>query len=468
MSQYAKDKGSFRDRNSTVFRRDKEIVRGISQQALQNWERLSQTTFFARYGASGHIVATERVDIPNPLAHGIQGEWVTFLKHQRIPFVSYPYEWCFGMLKDAALLHLELLSAALDEDMILKDASAFNIQWNGVTPVFVDVPSFEVLQPGDPWVGYRQFCEMFLNPLMLQAYKGVAFQPWLRGAIDGIPIDQMAGLLTGRDAWRPSVFLNVHLQSKLQKKFGRTNRDFRATLRNAGFNRELIKANIHRLKKALTSLRLKANKSEWSDYTETHSYVDKELEEKQDFVRCAVQDRHWKMVWDLGCNTGVFSVLAAENADYVMAMDHDPLVVEHLYQRQKRQGANTILPLTMNIADPSPNLGWRGAERQRLEERGLPDLVLCLALIHHIVISANVPIREFIDWLASLRACLIIEFPTREDEMVQTLLANREDQYSDYYLESFEDCLRGHFDIVEMKSLKSGKRFIYFACPRLQ
>ncbi len=148
------------------------------------------------------------------------------------------------MLKDAALLHLELLLAALDEDMILKDSSAYNIQWQGVRPVFIDIPSFEVLPPGEPWVGYRQFCQLFLYPLFLQAYKNVDFHPWLRGSIDGIDPVQINNLMSVRDRFRPGVFTNVYLQAKLQEKFSGTRKDVKNDLKNAGFNKQLIRANI--------------------------------------------------------------------------------------------------------------------------------------------------------------------------------------------------------------------------------
>jgi hypothetical protein len=138
------------------------------------------------------IVATEDLgEAPPP--------WAVLLRHERIPFVSYPYEWPFSLLKRAALLQLDLLTEAIGAGLILKDASPYNVQWNGASPVFIDVGSFERLREGEAWAGYRQFCQLQLYPLMLQAFRNVPYQPWLRGAIDGITPAEMRALLRLRD-----------------------------------------------------------------------------------------------------------------------------------------------------------------------------------------------------------------------------------------------------------------------------
>lgn len=467
MTNYQFEPGSFRDRNSRVFYCDNAVFRGLSEQAFNEWKALSSTRFFARFMAEGKLVHTEQVDIAEVWDSNLVGEWAAVLKHQTIPFISYPYEWTFGMLKDAALLLLELLLAALDEDMILKDSSAFNVQWKGAKPVFIDIPSFEKLIPGEPWVGYRQFCQMFLYPLFLQAYKDVPFQPWLRGNIDGIEPEYCNNLMSVRDLLRPGVLTHVYLQTKMQVKYAKTQRDIKGDLRAAGFNKGLIKANESRLSKIIQGLTWKRTKSQWLDYTSDNSYTDIDREMKMAFVRNAVMSCPWNLVWDLGCNIGTYSRIAAENARYVVAMDADQLAVERFYQALKAEGNTSILPLVSNLADASPNLGWRGLERNALTERGKPDLTLCLALIHHIVISANIPLNEFIDWLTSLCTSLVIEFVTKEDPMVKTLLRNKEDNYDDYEIEYFEQCLGRAFDVAQRRMLTSGTRILYFAQSRV-
>jgi SAM-dependent methyltransferase len=462
---FDREPGSYRDRNSSVFYHNGGIFRGISAKALANWKRLTATRFFADFMTRGSIVPTAMVSEPN-WGNPAQA-WAAVLKHDRIPFVSYPYEWSFGMLKDAALLHLELMLAALAEDFILKDSSAYNVQWRGARPVFIDIPSFEMLEQGQPWVGYRQFCELFLYPLMLLAYKGVDFRPWLRGSIDGISAASLRPLLSPRDLMRPGVVTHVVAHNALQRRYSGSERNVRSALAEAGFDKRLIVRNVLNLRKIISRMVPGGDKTEWSDYARTHSYGEADFEAKRAFVREAARFRRWRRAWDLGCNTGTFSQIAAEHADYVVAMDGDWMAVEHLYQSQKeRADGGSILPLVVNLADPSPGQGWRGRERKPLPDRGKPDFTLCLALIHHIVIGANIPMADFMRWLAGLGTALVIEFIGRDDEMAETLLRNKDDQYDDYRAEVFEVLLSEHFDVRDSQTLKGGKRSIYFALPK--
>lgn len=381
------------------------------------------------------------------------------------------------MLKDAALLQLELLQAALAEGMILKDASSFNIQWIGSSPIFIDIPSFTPLSPGEPWVGYRQFCQLFLYPLLLQAYKDIPFQPWLRGNIDGISPQDCGQLMSVRDLLRPGVFSHVYLQAKAQTRYAESGQpashdkphlqqDLKKDLRSAGFHTALIQANVSRLTKLIQSLSWKRSRSMWSDYTQQLPYTDAEQAQKADFVQRVTHARPWSMVWDLGCNTGTFSRIAAQNATMVVAMDVDALVIERFYQALKTEGDTKILPLVSNLADPAPNLGWRGTERRSLDHRAQPELILSLALIHHMVISANIPLHEFIHWLAGFKAAVIIEFVTRDDPMVQTLLRHKDDHYADYETAYFEQCLSAAFGVIERQPLASGTRILYYGQPK--
>ena len=460
--------GSFRDRTSRVFYRDGAVLRGLNAHAAQEWEVLKTEPFFQQSMAEGKIVRTEQVIPTDASPSPRDGQWSILLKHQAIPFISYPYEWPFSMLQAAALLTLELQAAALNVDMTLKDATPFNVQWSGSQPVFIDIPSFERLRPGEPWVGYRQFCQLFLYPLFLQAYKDIPFQPWLRGSLEGIEPAQCAQLMSLRDMLRPGVLSHVILQAKAQASYAQTERNLKKDLRQAGFHKTLIQANVSRLRKLVAQLTWKQSQSTWSGYTEALPYTEREQHQKADFVRRITHSRRWNIVWDLGCNTGTFSRIAAENADYVLAMDIDTLVIERFYRELTRDRSPNILPLISNVADPAPNLGWRGLERKALVERGRPDLTLCLALLHHVVISAHIPLREFITWLASLGTALVIEFVTRDDPMVRTLLRHKADHYTDYDLEYFERCLADAFVIDRQETLESGTRRLYYARSKHQ
>ena len=458
--------GSFRDPESRVFYSGDEVLRSLSADGLEDFEALASTKFYERFMADGRLVKTELVpggEAPQTFVKESAG----VLRHERIPFVSYPYEWPFSMLKDAALLQLDLLLAALEEDMILKDSSPYNVQFKGSKPVFVDLGSFERLRDGEPWVGYRQFCMLYLYPLMLQAVKDVEFHPFLRGAIDGITPAQMRGLVSNRDRFRKGFYLNVFLHSKLERRHADRGGEVKSEVKKAGFKKELIVANVRRMRKTVERLEWSPPQGVWVSYGERNSYTDDDARRKDEFVREVATSQPWDLTWDIGANNGRYSRIAAEGSRSVLAVDADQGPIELLYRSLRDEGDETHPELTMNLADPSPNLGWRGLERKALPERGAPDLVLALALIHHVTIAANVPVAEFVGWLASLGTSLVIEFPTREDPMVKKLLAPKRDGlHPDYERESFERALSGAFDVERRERLESGTRLLYFARPK--
>jgi hypothetical protein len=464
MNEIALEPGSFRDRTARVFYHNGKIYRGLSSAALREWEALASAKFFRRFSDSGGIVSTSQTDLSS-IPFSSTNQWAGVLEHERLPFISYPYEWSFEMLRDAALLQLDLLLAALDEGMSLKDASAYNVQWKGAAPVFVDVASFYKRTAGEPWVGYRQFCQLFLYPLLLQAYRDVPFQPWLRGNIDGMDAEVCLRLLSARDYLRAGVLAHVYLQAKAQAAYGSTTRNVRADLHKAGFDVRIIKTNAARLRALVAGLTWNPGQSTWSDYVKCGHYDASDATQKRDFVSAVAATRQWSLAWDIGCNVGVFSRIVAESARYVVAMDADYVAVDRLYRALKGERVRNILPLVFNVTDPSPALGWRNLERKRLNERGRPELVLALALIHHVVIGGNIPMAEFLHWLHELGGDLVIEFVTREDPMVAALLRNKEDHYADYHQDVFERELAGRFTIVRQQALGSGTRVMYHARP---
>jgi hypothetical protein len=465
----APDGGSFRDPDGRIFRIHGEIVRALSEEGAANWSAFEESGLLARLVESGDVVETttgsaaelEAVSSADP-----GGQWVTALRHERLPFVSYPYEWTFSMLRDAALLQLRVTREALGVGLALKDATPYNVQWRGARPVFIDVGSFERARPGEPWLGYRQFCMLSLYPLLLESYRGVPFQPWLRGSLEGIHPAEARSLLRGRDTLKRGVFKHVALHAKLERSHAGGEKDVRKELKDAGFAKGLIEANLKGLEKLVKGLAAPGDPTEWSDYRATCSYSDEDTRAKEKFVRAAVLRRPRSLVWDLGANDGRYSRIAAEGSAYTIALDVDHGVVDRLYRTLANEEVRTILPLVGDIADPSPGLGWRGRERLPLAQRGSPDLVLALALVHHLIISRTIPQRELIDWLADLGSELVIEFPDREDVMVKRLLARkREGSHPDYTRDDFEQLLRSRFAILAGAELPSGTRAVYHAAP---
>ena len=459
--------GSFRDRDGRVFYDDHgRVLRGLSANAWRQWQTLQKSIGFSRFMAEGRVIGTEpfndiRVD---------DTAWAGVLLHERIPFVSYPFEWSFGMLKDAALLHLNLLTEGLAENLTLKDGTAYNVQFRGARPVFIDVASFESLVADRPWSGYRQFCQTMLYPLILQAYKNGPFHPWLRGRLDGITPQECWNLMSFRDFFRRGVRSHVWLHAWLQGSKSIEQNHTAQSLGQSGFQKEMLAANFQNLTRVISGLEWADARSNWSDYDQNHSYTAEDRQHKEAFVRRCVATQAWTLSWDIGCNTGTFSRIAAENSQQVVALDADHLCIERLYQSLKseplRQGGE-ILPLVSNLADQVAGLGWRGRERSSLTQRGQPDLVLSLALIHHLVIGCGIPLAEWLEWLADLRSHLVIEFVTPEDPMASQLLRRRSGDCPDYTVANFESELHRLFEVTDSLPLSSGTRTLYFAHSRV-
>ncbi|MCM0679121.1 class I SAM-dependent methyltransferase, partial [Micromonospora phytophila] len=411
--------GSFRDPANRIFHLGDDVLRGLDEQAALQWRALAASDFFPPLLAAGKVCGTEVAE-PALLPSG--DGWAAVLRHERIPFVSHPYEWSFGMLRDAALLHLEIVRAALPAGFTTKDGSAYNLQWRGAQPVFIDVGSFTPVRDGEPWAGYRQFCQTLLYPLLLGAHLGLDFQPWLRARVDGIEPDEMRPLFRGARRLLPGVLTHVHLHGAMQSRnAGASTTDVRAQLRAAGYSREMALATVRGIEKLVRRLDRPPAASHWADYQRTCAYTADDRAAKERFVAEAmVGGPRPRLVLDLGANDGRYARLAARHADYVVAVEQDPTVVDELYRALRAEGERRILPLVMDLADPSPGGGWRGVERASFADRADADVVLALAVVHHLAIGRNVPLPEVVDWLVGLAAPggrIVVEFVHPEDPM---------------------------------------------------
>ncbi len=457
-----RDRGSFRDPDGFIVSQGERIFRVVLPSAVERWRQFADSGLAAELQSAGLLVPTHEV-APDALAsESALPIGAIVLEHERVPFVSYLYEWTFDMLRAAALLQLEIVERSLKHGWIVKDATAYNVQFRGATPLFIDVLSFAPLQQGEPWAGYNQFCRMMLYPLMLEAYKRVPFQPWLRSELEGIDPVVFGRMFRGVERLRPGVLSHVIAQAYLQRKFSSADYSVRQQIKSAGMTPEMITRNVRKLRKLLLDLHLPKESTAWSDYSRTH-YANDALARKEAFVRESIAGRRFQLVWDLGCNDGRFSRLAADAADTVVAMDSDAGSVNRLYCELRKQDRTNILPLMINVANPSPAQGWASSERASLIERGKPQLTLALALVHHLVISANVPPRALLEWLSQITHELVVEFISKEDAMVQRLLLNKDDTYTDYNRVAFERYLQQYFRITSGTELPGGTRFLYHA-----
>lgn len=452
------DGGSFRDPDGRVFLRDGKVLRGLSPFGAAEWKAASAAPFYQAAVAAGRMVRSDERPAEAP--------WALVLEHERVPAVSFPYEWGFGMLKDAALLTLDLQLTALAEGFTLKDGSPYNVQFLGTKPVFIDVGSLERNRPGSVWAGYRQFCEQFLYPLMLRAHRGIPHAPWLRGRLAGVTAADARRLLGLRASLKPGVFAHVHLQSRLQERHQADEADLRLELAAAGAGPELVAAGLRGLRTVVADLAWEPPASAWSGYGCGEHYSEPDLKTKDSFVRAAAAARPRRLAWDLGANRGDYSRALAESAGTVLALDADAAVHEHLYRTLKETGEARILPLNLDLADPSPDQGWRGAERPRLERRAAPDFVLALAVLHHLRLGAGVPTAELVAWLASLGAEAVVEFVAKEDVAAKRLLARKDDRYGDWTRAAFEAALAPRFVTVRSAELNGGLRVLYRLRPR--
>jgi hypothetical protein len=456
---------SFRDPATRVFYADGRVYRGLDERAAADWNALSATKFFPELVADHRAVATTVVE-PGQVPAAATDGFALVLEHERIPFVSYPYEWTFDMLRDAAILHLEILLAAFEEGVTMKDGYAFNVQFRGVAPTFIDIGSFE-RSSGGPWVGYRQFCQTFLYPLLLEAHLGVPFQRYLLGHLDGLEPTEMRRIFGGRRRFKKGVFRHVYLHSVAENRVTQGSEKMRDDLSKAGFGAELAKATVRKLLKLVQGLHSKRADSGWKAYREQCSYTDDDRAAKDRFVRSAAAAIAPGSTWDLGANDGVYARLVADQGGYVVAVDSDDVTVNAMYRALREDGVTNVLPLVMNLVDPSPARGWRGQERRAFTDRGAPDLVLALALVHHLAIAANIPLPQVVDWFRSLGGALVVEFVGVDDPMTQRLLANKPaGLYPDYRLDAFEALLAEHYTVTAREQLPSGTRTLFRAEPR--
>jgi len=445
--------GSFRDPSGFVFTLDGEYYRQVNNVYADTWNAFLSSGLYKRLTQTRLLIEhtdADGVTAPAPdIAHAV-------IKPQRVGFVSYPYEWSFSQLKDAALATLEIQKIALEHEFSLKDCSAYNIQFVDGSPLFIDSLSFEPLREGEPWVAYRQFCQHFLAPLSLMAYRDVRLSSLLRTNIDGIPVDLASALLPFRTRFSFGLLSHIHLHARSQRKFSGT-----TVVKRRAVSKLALRGLVDNLEATIRRLTWEPHGTEWGDYYEATNYTDDAMKAKGEIVRRFVESAAPRTAWDLGANTGLFSRIAADSGARTVAFDIDPSAVEKNYRAVRQNEEKNLLPLVLDLTNPSPGLGWAHRERGSLLTRGPVDLVMGLALIHHLAISNNVPLNNAMEFFAQAGHWAIIEFVPKEDSQVKRLLATREDVFPDYHLEGFRKAASAHFDIVETKEVPGSERTLF-------
>jgi hypothetical protein len=450
--------GSFRDPSGFVFERDGALYRQVNLAYRADYDRLVSSGLDRALIDDGWLIPHAEVDEEpsDPQAA------YRILLLERVPFLSYPYEWCFGQLKAAALLTLGLQRRAIAHGMSLKDASAFNVQFLGGRPIFIDTLSFEAYRDGEPWVAYGQFCRHFLAPLALMSRGDVRLNQLLRPSLDGVPLDLASRLLPWRTRLDPRLLVHLHLHARAERDFSGGDR----TPKARPFPRRAMFGLLDHLESAIESLRWEPRGTEWADYYDATNYTDGATDHKLALVAEFLDEIRPSVVWDLGANTGRFSRLAADRGAYTVALDVDPACVERHFLGLIDRGESEILPLRIDLTNPSPSLGWDHRERLSLIDRGPADLCLALAVVHHLAISGNVPLGRVASFLRRACRSLIIEFVPKEDSQVRRLLNSRPDVFDDYTREGFESAFVEHFAIERAEPIAESERTLYLMRAR--
>jgi ribosomal protein L11 methylase PrmA len=450
---------SFRDPAGFVFTRDGNLFRQVNAAGAADYDRLMASGLYEELVSRGWLVPHVEADVAEcvPGAHRV-------LQPERIGFISYPYEWSFSQLQDAALLTLDAQLLALEHGLSLKDASAYNVQFRGGRPVLIDTLSFEAYDEGRPWVAYRQFCQHFLAPLALMARTDVRLSQLLRSFIDGIPLDLASKVLPGSTRWNFGLAMHLHLHARSQRAHAATDDGGTASAsraRTVSVSRRGLEGLLQGLRSTVAKLAWKPAGTEWGDYYQATNYDESAFAEKHRLVQSFLASAAPRTVWDLGANTGVFSRIASQAGADTVAFDIDPAAVERNYRQARHEGGAQPLPLLLDLTNPSPGLGWAGSERDSLEARGPADCVMALALIHHIAISNNVPLANIARYLSRLGRKLVIEFVPKADSQVRRLLASREDIFGNYDQAGFEAAFSQYFTIQRSEPVEGSERRLY-------
>ena len=447
-----KHSASFRDPSGFIFIKKGKISRAINFSYQKHYDLLISSGLYDRLTSENLLIHHHEIENDSPENQKIY----KIIQPTNIEFISYPYEWSMSQLKDAALITLRIQKIALEYGMIIKDATAFNIQFHDGKPIFIDTLSFEKYNEGEPWVAYRQFCMHFLAPLLLMKYKDLRMIKLLSLFIDGVPLDLTKNLLPIKSFFKVSNFSHIYLHS-LSERPGLLNNK----KRSISISKNGMFALIENLEKSIRGIKLKIRKSFWRDYYFDNSYSKTEFEKKEKFVEEYIMIINPVSVIDLGANTGLFSRIASNRNIYTISTDSDPYCVELNYRKVKQKQGKNILPLLLDLTNPSPNLGWNNLERNSFLKRDKVGAVLALAIIHHLSITNNVPFEKLISFFSQLSDHLIIEFVPKEDIQVKSLLMNRKDIYDSYNIEYFEKVFMCHYNIIRQDTFTQSGRTLY-------
>ena len=451
--------GSFRDPAGKIFYKNGKVYRKLSETGAKRFDYLKKDNLLEELIKKEFIVKTSETD-GRQIDDKLKGEKI--LEHEKIDFISYPFEWTFNQLKDAALFHLDFQIYLLNKNAKLIDASAYNIQFKDNKPIFIDVLSIDEYKDGEFWYAHKQFCENFFNPLLLSSRKGVSFNNWFRGNLEGIQTSDLNSLLNFFDFTSPSVFINVFMMNKLDE---RSKINPKKASDKVKFSKKFSKKSfinlLSQMRNFISKLKSKKKISDWDTYEENNTYQVQEEEDKLSVIKNFVDKHNPSFLVDLGCNEGKYSEYASKQKNVkVVGIDFDLNVLDRAYIKSKKNNPN-FFPMYVDFSNPSSNLGWAGSERKGLQERSNFDCVIALALIHHLVIAKNIPLEDVIKWIVSFAPSGLIEFVPKEDPTAKIMMSLKGDIFKDYEEKKFETLLSKYAKIKNISNVTSTNRKIY-------
>ena len=453
------ESGSFRDPAGTIFYINDRIFRKINKFGLDRINFLEKEKILEESIKRKYLIQTKILndDEKNKLNLNISD---VILEHIKIPYISYPYEWSFNQLKTAAIFHLDFNLFLLDLGATLIDASAFNIQYIGSKPIFIDILSIEKHVDGEPWKGHKQFCENFLNPLILKSKKGIKFNNWFKGNLEGIQTDDLDKILNIFDKFSYNIFIHVYLLNKLDQKFT-SNKSLKPINKKKNFSKKNLILILRQLKRFISKLEDHKSISTWDDYSKNNSYTELEENKKKQVVEEFIKKNNFNLIADLGCNNGEYSELSLKNGcKSVIGFDFDINTINQAYKTALSKNLN-FLPLFFDASNPSGNIGWNEKERKSFKTRAKFDAILALAFKHHLAIAKNIPLNEVINWLVSLAPTGLIEFVPKNDLTIIKMLELKGDIFPNYTTENFENALSLKSKILSKNKVSESGRIIY-------
>jgi ribosomal protein L11 methylase PrmA len=444
---------SFRDPAGFIYKDSKGVLlRQINKEGAEDFDLLMSSGLYEALVKEKMLVEHKKMALSKAKTAGAHA----VIQPETVPFVSYPFEWSFSQIKDAALLTLAIQKKAMAHGMTLKDASAYNIQFHEGRPVFIDTLSFEKLEPGQPWQAYRQFCQHFLAPLSLMSYADVALSQLSRIYIDGIPLDLAAKLLPRRARFRPGLMIHIFMHARAQKAKQST-----AQRPQAHLSQQAVTAIIDSLERNVAKLQPKKKDTEWGDYYHNTNYTASAADQKAKLIKKFVSPLKAKTALDLGGNNGRYSRVLNKMGIATVCSDIDPNAVENNYRYAKHHKETMMLPLVVDLTNPGGALGWHNDEREPIHQRINTDVVMALAIVHHLAISNNLPLEQIAKYFVEFAPHLVIEFVPKEDSQVKILLATRKDIFPNYTEEGLEQAFAKHYKLEKKEAIKDTKRTLY-------